>query len=165
MKEERGIERGRAPQFRPPLAGCVGGDGRMASALNVFYCEALWGIVANVRRSLECRGKDLRGDGMFYDMAEGEMEEFRTLGELILALGGRLELCRQPSKTRLCMPCGDIPALIEQAAEAEKGRIAGYERLLSHTSDRVVHSVLTGLLARHRRNLSLLEHFNEDKHC
>lgn len=165
MEQERERTRGNASQFRPPLTGCVRGDSRMANALHAFYCEALWGIVANVRRSLECRGKDRRADSMFYAMAEGELEEFRTLGELMLALGGRLELCRQPSRAPACPSGGDVATVLKHAAEGEKGRIAGYERLLSHTSDRVVHSVLTGLLARHRQNLAALEHFDDDNHC
>ncbi len=160
MKGENTEARGtHVSDFRPPLVGCVSGDRHVASALNRFYCEALHAIVTNVRCSLECRGKDQRADRLFYAMAEEELSELRTLGELILALGGRLALCRQKGEMLGGTQRIEVATLIRMAMERESMRLEGYEMLLTRTSDRVVRSVLNGIMARHRRTLSLLEHF------
>ncbi|MBQ9784876.1 MAG: hypothetical protein IJW29_05200 [Clostridia bacterium] len=153
----------RAPRFRPRLEGCVARDRHMAAALEVCYVDAFASVAANVYRSLVTAEAD-RGLSETYEwIAEEALEEFRTLGELILALGGDAML-RQSRRVRPCASSSDTRFLRACRAECERS-IDRYETLMSRTGDRVVRSVLAGLLSGQRRIAEKIMRLDSEKSC
>ncbi len=78
----------RAPRFRPRLEGCVARDRHFASLLEGSYADTFASIAANIYRSLAVEACDGGLSELYEWIAVEELETFRTLGELIMALGG-----------------------------------------------------------------------------
>lgn len=144
----------RFPRFYPPLIGCVARD--------MGLCRMLCGLWADtfsaLRRSLEgglwCLSQDrILGDALYRD-AMDTLEEMRILGELIMALGGgTLPEGRIGRKCRFLTPGDLILALVKDKMQ----RIDLYETVMAHTSDRVVRSVISGLIGAQRSAIGALQ--------
>ncbi len=146
----------RPPSFRPPLAGCVARDRRMANALFLCYADTFASIAANVHRSLLCRERERSAEALFDKLSEEDLAEFRLLGELIMALGGSGDV-RLGNRGGACRGGDDIEDLLSAAIAERKTGIDRYQTLLSRTGDRVVRSVLAKLLSEKERSLAELE--------
>ena len=155
----------RAPRFRPPLIGCVARDRQLAIALGGCYTDSFLSIGALIWRSLVCEREDRRLSDLFDRMATEALEQFRTLGELIVALGGdgavRSGKCGFRGGVRERGGAEAIAACIGEM----RSRIDRYETLMGRTGDRVVRSVISKLLSAERRMISELESFECDKSC
>ena len=155
--------RGRCARFRPRLEGCVARDRQLAQNLQACYVDSFAFIAANVYRSLTVAEEDRSLCELFEWMAEESLEEFRLLGELILALGGSAAL------TRVRCRSGGVPmraptvSLAEEAVRELQKNIDRYETLMSRTGDRVVRSILAKLLSGQRRMLDRLQRTMMDK--
>ena len=139
------------PPFRPSLRGCVGKDARLAAAVYTCSIEAFFNISENIYRSLICRDCDTALSDLFEELAEKDLENFRLLEELFLALGGEGQK-RQfvPPRKR---PCGASHARDSHAQAAlweRRHNIDCFETLMGRTEDRVVRSVFSKLLASER---------------
>ena len=145
------------PPFRPRLAGCVARDVAMATILKSCYVEAFSRIAANIYRSLRCAERERTLAEIFECAAEEDLEQFRRLGELILALGGDAEL-RGVRGRRSCQMrfVDDVQDFLEAGIAERSQSIDRYETLMARTGDRVVRSVLAGLLSGERRILDRL---------
>ena len=78
----------RPPRFRQQLIGCVARDRQLAVALASCYTDTFASIAAQIYRSLVTVEQDRVLSDLFDRMAGEELEQFRLLGELIVALGG-----------------------------------------------------------------------------
>ncbi len=163
MESKREACMGHTPRFRPRLEGCVARDRHMAAMLDACYIDAFSSVAANIYRSLVSAECD-RGLSELYEwIAEEELEAFRTLGELILALGGDAML-RQSRRMRPCGVPSDTRFLRVCCAECERN-IDRYETLMSRTGDRVVRSIMAKLLSGERRIMEKLMRAEEEKSC
>jgi len=140
------------PPFRPSLRGCVGRDARLAASLYTCCSHAFFSISDNIYRSLVCRDSDTALSDLFEEIAEKDLEQFRTLGELFLALSdanGRKTPQYPYFKRSACTSQNQgSPAL---AALWERRRnIDCFETLMGRTEDRVVRSVFSKLLSTER---------------
>ena len=156
-------QRGRCARFRPRLEGCVARDRQLSQGLQGCYVESFAFIAASVYRSLVVAEENRVLCELFEWMAEESLEEFRLLGELILALGGDAEITRLRVR-----PCGMASrssgaSLVEETACRLRKNIDRYETLMSHTGDRVVRSILAKLLSGQRRMLDRLQRVTSDK--
>ena len=156
----------RPPRFRPPLIGCVARDRQLAIALGGCYTDSFLTIGAQIWRSLSCESEDRRLSDLFDRMATEALEQFRTLGELIAALGGdgmvRLGKCgTRGGSTRERNGAEMIAAAIGE----KRCCVDRYETLMSRTGDRVVRSVLSRLIFAERKMISELEGFACEKTC
>ena len=145
------------PPFRPRLTGCVARDVVMATILKSCYVEAFSRIAANIFRSLRCAERERTLSEIFERAAEEDLEQFRRLGELILALGGDAELRGVRSRRSCQVRCEDnVQDFLEAGISERSQSIDRYETLMARTGDRVVRSVLAGLLSGERRILDRL---------
>ena len=152
-----------SPRFRPPLRGCVARDLRLAAALRSSYVDTFSRIAANVYRSLLCNGKSASQEELFEVLARRDLEQFRLLGELLIALGGEdAAILTRPQGRRQHYRSSDFPAdaLTEALAECRRS-IDRFQTLMSATGDRVVRSVLSGLIADEEREIRTIERFLE----
>lgn len=156
-------QRGRCARFRPRLEGCVARDRQLAQALQGCYVESLAFIAASVYRSLVVAQEDRALCELLEWMAEETLEEFRLLGELILALGGNAEITRLRIRSCGMTSRASREAFIEETAFCLRKNIDRYETLMSHTGDRVVRSILAKLLSGQRRMLDRLQRILSDK--
>ncbi len=145
----------RPPSFRPPLAGCVAQDRRMANALFLCYADTFASIAANVHRSLLCRERERAAEALFDRLAEEDLAEFRLLGELIMALGGSGDV--RLGNRRSARHADEAEDLLSAAIAERRAGIDRYRMLLSRTGDRVVRSVISKLLSEKERSLAELE--------
>ena len=136
------------PPFRPSLCGCVGRDARMAAAVYTCCSEAFFSISNNIYRSLVYKNCDTFLSDLFNELAEADLERFRLLEELFLALNDdkKAKSFCYPYQKRTCAPRSqDSPAL---AALWERRRnIDCFEALMKRTEDRVVRSVFSKILS------------------
>ncbi len=140
------------PPFRPSLRGCVGRDARLAAAIYTCCSEAFFSISDNIYRSLICRDCDTALSDLFEELAQADLERFRTLGELFFALsdtnGQKTPRYPYHKRSSCASRNQDSPAL---AALWERRRnIDCYETLMGRTEDRVVRSVFSKLLSTER---------------
>ena len=140
------------PPFRPSLRGCVCRDTRLAASLYTCCSDAFFSISDNIYRSLVCRDSDTALSDLFEEIAERDLEQLRTLGELFLALSdadGR-KTTRYPYFKRNACPtrCHDTP--VTAALWERRRNIDCFETLMGRTEDRVVRSILTKLLSVER---------------
>ena len=140
------------PPFRPSLRGCVGRDARLASSTYTCCSRAFFSISDNIYRSLICRDSDTALSDLFEELAQTDLEQFRTLGELFLALSDadRRKTLRYPYFKRASRPSQnqDSPALA--ALWERRCNIDCFETLMGRTEDRVVRSVFSKLLSAER---------------
>ena len=149
------------PPFRPSLGGCVGRDARLASAVYTCSMEAFVSISDNVYRSLICRDCDTELSDLFEELAQADLELFRTLGELFLALGGgggQKRLCHTSCK-RSCVSAHRQDSLVQSALWERRRNIDCFETLMGRTEDRVVRSVFSKLLSSEQLLCRRLEVF------
>lgn len=140
------------PPFRPSLRGCISRDARLAASLYTCCANAFFSISDNIYRSLVCRDSDTALSDLFEEIAERDLEQLRTLGELFLALSdadGR-KTTRYPYFKRNACPtrCHDTP--VTAALWERRRNIDCFETLMGRTEDRVVRSILTKLLSVER---------------
>lgn len=154
------------PPFHPRLQGCVAHDRRMSHALEDCYAAELHAVAAYTYRSLLCEPADRTLSDLFNTLALEEIEHFRLLGELIIALGGNptLRTRVQVEPFPLChgdLACTEREArcMIEDAIREEKVLVDCYETLMSRTEDRVVRSVFSHLIADEQAHVGSLIKF------
>ncbi len=149
--------------FRPTLRGCVARDTSLAMAVCRCYIHTFSSIALDIYHSLACEKKSIALCDLFEELARCDLEQFRLVSELLLALGGEEVLCDLRGK------CERAPLLsrsrakksgtaIQQAIAMRKQIIDYYQTLMSRTQDRVARSVFAKLLATERRMLDALEH-------
>ncbi len=148
------------PPFRPTLRGCVARDPKFAQALSEVYRHKLYEVAAMTYRSLIAEQSDAAAAGVFDEIAIDTAEHFRLLGDLILALGTdpciqmHLSVERAPRHRHTA---SDLSMQMALEAKGEKKRsIDRLQTLMGRTSDRVVRSILTHLLADESRHLEAL---------
>ena len=136
------------PPFRPSLRGCVGRDARLAAAVYTCCGEAFFSISDNIYRSLVLRDNDTALSDLFEELAEKDLENFRILEELFLALGGEGQK-RQftPPRKRPCGALHTHDSLAQAALWERRRNIDCFETLMGRTEDRVVRSVFSKLLS------------------
>ena len=148
MPEHQKSEYIHYPPFRPSLRGCVGRDTRLAAAVYTCSCEALWSISENIYRSLIYKDCDTPLCELFNELAEADLERFRLLEELFIAL------CEnEKSKSPCCSNHRRTPATsrcqhshIQSALWERRRNIDCFEALMRRTEDRVVRSVFAKIL-------------------
>ena len=137
------------PPFRPSLRGCVGRDARLAAAVYTCAAEAFWSISENIWRSLIYKDCNTPLSDLFNELAEADLERFRLLEELFLALceNQRSKPSYYPNRKRSpCVPHSQD--LQTHSALWERRRnIDCFETLMGRTEDRVVRSVFAKLLS------------------
>ncbi len=140
------------PPFRPSLRGCVSRDARLAASLYTCCSHAFFSISDNIYRSLICRDSDTALSDLFEELAQADLEQFRTLGELFLALSdadGR-KPPRYPYYKRSACPSQNQDSPVLAALWERRRNIDCFETLMGRTEDRVVRSVFSKLLAAER---------------
>ncbi len=137
------------PPFRPSLRGCVCRDARLAAAVYTCSAEAFFGISDNIYRSLICRDCDTALSNLFEELAQKDLEKFRTLGELFLALSEAdgHKIRSYPYRKRTSPPCPSSDSLVTSALWECRRNIDCLETLMGRTEDRVVRSVFAKLLS------------------
>ncbi len=148
-------------RFRPSLPkGCVAHDRRMAQALAGCYRWELYAVAAYLQRSVACEGEDGRLSVFFDELAHEEIEHFRTVGELIAALGERPIL-----RAQVCVRTGGSDRegdggrlrMLRESVREEHRMIGYYQNLMKATEDRVVRSLLMHFLSDGHRHIQDLE--------
>ena len=138
------------PPFRPSIRGCVGRDTRLAAAVYTSSAEAFFSISDNIYRSLICKDRDTSLSDLFEELAQADLERFRTLGELFLALGEGEKPktpCYSYRKRASCSSHNQNPHL-QAALWERRHNIDCFETLMGRTEDRVVRSVFSKILAK-----------------
>ena len=100
---------------------------------------------------------------LFEELARHSLEQFRLIGELLIALGGenaalglRTQGRKQPYRE------DTLPRdAITDAMEESRRSVDRYETLMSRTGDRVVRSVFAKLLGEERRAMLLITRFDD----
>ena len=140
------------PPFRPSLRGCVGRDARLAAAVYTCSIEAFWSISDNVYRSLVCRDCDTVLSDLFNELAERDLERFRLLGELFLALGenDKQKTPCYPWRKRTSTSACNQGSPAAAALWERRRNIDCFETLMGRTEDRVVRSVFSKILSTER---------------
>jgi bacterioferritin (cytochrome b1) len=149
--------------FRPTLAGCIARDGRLARAVGECYQCALYGIAAYLWRSMMSETQDRELSMLFDCIARDEIEQFRLLGELILALGSNPTVKTQvrvsPLEWREGV-CGSheaaIRTMLEESVQLEKNASDRLQTLMGGTEDRVVRSLFAYLISDAQRHIEHL---------
>ncbi len=151
------------PPFRPSLRGCVCRDARLAASLYTCCSDAIFSISDNIYRSLILKDTDTALSDLFGELAEKDLERFRLLSELFLALSdadGHKTPCYPLRKRTSCTARSqDSPALV--ALWERRRNIDCYETLMGRTEDRVVRSVFSKLLSTERLLCSRLERMTQ----
>ena len=141
-------ENNQGSPFHPRFCGCIAHDPKMARAVEEMYADELHAISAYTYRSLLCDRSDL-----FIDLSKDEMRHFRLLGELILALGGnpvirtqvRVDAC-ELDRGDACASSKGCRQMLYESIREEKRAIDRYQTLMGCTNDRIVRSVLSGII-------------------
>lgn len=149
------------PPFRPSLRGCVGRDARLAAAVYTCSTEAFFGISDNIYRSLVCKDSDTALSDLFEELAENDLERFRLLGELFLALGEgeKQKTPCSPWRKRSAYPTRNHDSPAGAALWERRRNIDCFETLMGRTEDRVVRSVFSKILSTERLLCRKLESF------
>ena len=149
MSEKQKKEYIHYPPFRPSLRGCVGRDARLAAAIYTCCSETFFSISDNIYRSLICRDSDTALSDLFEELAEKDLEHFRLLGELLLALGetDKQKILRYPYRNRSSCPLRNNDSLALAALWERRRNVDCFETLMGRTEDRVVRSVFSKILS------------------
>ncbi len=151
----------KAPRFRPPLAGCVAKDLTLCRMLGGVWADTLSSLKTTLDASLLSLCDDRVTGELLYRDAEEMLEQLRVLGELMTALGADALPRARGFRHR-----GTAGSTLPRRAVAEKRkRIDVYETLMSQTGDRVVRSVISGLISSERRCASRLESGSPLERC
>ncbi len=144
----------RAPRFYPPLVGCVAKDMALCRMLCGLWADTFSSFRYSLEGSLFLLPLDRTLADVLYRDCADLMEELRILGELIIALGAQSlpEPCG--GRKRRCRTAQDFFAC---SVKDKMRRIDLYETLMSRTGDRVVRSVIAGLISTQRRACRQLE--------
>ena len=161
MQEKQNDEYIHYPPFRPSLRGCVARDARMAAAVYTCSAEAFFSISDNIYRSLICREHDAKLSDLFEEIAQKDLEQFRTLGELFHALGENdgQKASRYPYRKRTSCAPRNNDSLVVTALWERRRNIDCFETLMGRTEDRVVRSVFSKLLSTEHLLCRRLESF------
>ncbi len=137
------------PPFRPSLRGCVCRDTRLAASLYTCCSDAFFSISDNIYRSLILKDSDTALSDLFEELAEKDLERFRLLGELFLALGEAdgQKAPRYPYHKRSSVASRNQGSPALSALWERRRNIDCYETLMGRTEDRVVRSVFSKLLS------------------
>ncbi len=140
------------PPFRPSLRGCVGRDARLATAVYTCSTQAFWSISDNIYRSLICRDCDTALSDLFEELAEQDLERFRLLGELFLALGesDKQKTPCYPWRKRTSASARNQGSPATAALWERRRNVDCFETLMGRTEDRVVRSVFSKILSVER---------------
>lgn len=150
----------RVPRFRPTLEGCVAKDLHLVGAVERCYVDAFASIAACVYRSLVTENVNRAFSNLFEELAEEDMEQFRLLGELLMALGGDAAI-RGFGRQGDCRRARQMPveSILAECIAQRTRNIDRYETLMSRTGDRVVRSIFAKLLSGERMMRGRLEGF------
>ena len=139
------------PPFRPSLRGCVGRDARLAAAVYTCSAEAFFSISDNIYRSLIYKDCDTALSDLFEELAERDLERFRLLGELYLALNDT------NGQRTVRYPCAKRSAYAPRTQDSptaalweRRRNVDCFETLMGRTEDRVVRSVFSKILSAER---------------
>ncbi len=149
------------PPFRPSLRGCVGRDTHLASAVYTCSAEAFFSISENIYRSLVCKDCDTPLSDLFNELAEADLERFRLLEELFLALSDnkKTKMPCYPSRNREPLSPHTQNSLARAALWERRRNIDCFETLMGRTEDRVVRSIFSKILSSERHLYRKLESF------
>ena len=152
------------PPFRPSIRGCVGHDTRLAAAVYTCSAEAFFSISDNIYRSLVCKDCDTPLSDLFNELAEADLERFRLLEELFLALNDDKKAKMPCFLSRKRAPLSPhIQDSFACAALWERRRnIDCFETLMGRTEDRVVRSVFSKILSTECILCRKLESFSKE---
>ena len=150
--------------FPPLTADCVTRDLRLARAMEELYVESVALFASASYRAMLCRQISPQLEEFFFEQMHGEIDHFRALGDLILALGGiptlRTQIRVEPiSEADLNAP-GErrlAQRLCAAAIREKKHWVDRCQTLLGRSEDRVVRSLLLELLAAEKRQIEHLE--------
>ena len=154
-------ESNRPSRFRPPLEGCVARDYRLATVVQRCYLQALVSIANHIYRSLILRGNAREVSELLEELAERTLEDFRTLGELLLALGGDAQIHRSARFSGVNCACRESSKeeCLRETLEELQDCIDSYETVMGKTADRVVRSVFAALIGEKQRWYERIERF------
>ena len=140
------------PPFRPSLRGCVGRDARLATAVYTCSIEAFLSISENIYRSLVCKDSDTALSDIFEELAEKDLEHFRLLEELYLALseGDKPKTPCSPYRKRTSYSSQKQDSHATAALWERRRNVDCFETLMGRTEDRVVRSVFSKILSAER---------------
>ena len=141
----------RAPRFRPTLAGCVGKDLQLCSALVGGYERTLGTYECFLEEYFLRLGGEECAVRIFRELLHECEDALLSLGELIVALGARA----LPMPRRCRREKGE-DARCRAFLSQRRVMIDFYEGLMCRTGDRVVRSVISRLISCERRMASLL---------
>lgn len=144
----------KAPRFRPALVGCVAKDLALCRILCGMWADTLSSFRCNLEGSLFLLPTDRDSGEALYRDAMEMAEELRNLGELIVALGGRTLAETVGGRKHRCRTGEDYFTF---AVKDKMRRVDLYETLMSRTGDRVVRSVIAGLISSQRKSVRSLE--------
>ena len=152
------------PPFRPSLRGCVGRDTRLAAAVYTCAVEAFFSISDNIYRSLVCKDCDTSLSDLFNELAETDLERFRLLEELFLALNDnkKLQTPCYPSRKRAPLSHHTQASFARTALWERRRTVDCFETLLGRTEDRVVRSVFSKILSTEHHLCRKLESFSKE---
>ena len=142
------------PIFRPQLEGCVGRDPRLANEANEALCYFLYAIAANTNRGAICKKIDASSEEVTEMIASDATEHFQIFGDLISALGGQpavharivVESIPVPPEENAAARKHTVKRVLHAAREENRRATDLLQSLMGHTQDRVVRSVLSGIL-------------------
>ncbi len=149
----------RAAPFIPVInEGCVARDIHMARMLQGCYQGELFAIAAYLCRSRQAEHCDRALSELLDEVAREEITHFRLVGELIVALGGvpvvQAEVCIKP----VCAPREKLAAvLVQQSLRQLCAMTDAYQTAMGQTGDRVVRSLLSGIVADLHRRTEVLK--------
>ena len=152
------------PPFRPSIRGCVGRDTRLAAAVYTCSAEAFFSISDNIYRSLVCKDCDTPLSDLFNELAEADLERFRLLEELFLALNNnkkpKTPYSSSPKRAPLSRHTQD--SFARTALWERRRNIDCFETLMGRTEDRVVRSVFSKILSTEHHLCRKLESFSKE---
>lgn len=145
------------------LRGIARQDPGYAALLLPAYQDALNAIAAYTYRSLLSEEQSQELSALFDELSTDALNQFQTMGELILALGGN-PVIYSPLHTESTdspdrHPTDDLMRLfLRESIREEKRSVERCETLLGKTDDLVVRSVLLQILREKQFHLHRLTH-------
>ena len=153
------------PPFRPSLRGCIGRDARLAASVYTCSAEAFFSISDNIYRSLIYKDCDTTLCDLFEELAQADLERFRLLEELFLALvdGEKSKTPCYPYRKRSPTPPRCQNSHIQSALWERRRNIDCFETLMGRTEDRVARSIFAKILSAERSICHRLDAFTVGK--